>query len=46
MYETLAILAVFVFLYSVTSGGLERTPINGAIVFTASVLVMTSTIND
>ena len=35
MYETLAILAVFVFLYSITSGGLERTPINGAIVFTA-----------
>ena len=35
MYATLAILAVFVFLYSITSGGLERTPINGDIVFTA-----------
>lgn len=39
MYVTLAILAVFVFLYSITSGGLERTPINGAIVFTAFGLV-------
>ncbi|MGB3097489.1 MAG: cation:proton antiporter [Candidatus Deferrimicrobiaceae bacterium] len=35
MYENLAILAAFVFLYSLLSGGLERTPINGAIVFTA-----------
>ena len=35
MYETLAIMAAFIFLYSITSGGLERTPINGAIVFTA-----------
>ncbi len=35
MYEHLAILAVFVFLYSITAGGLERTPINGAVVFTA-----------
>ena len=35
MYATLAILAVFIFLYSVTSGGLERTPINGAILFAA-----------
>ena len=35
MYENLAILAAFVFLYSLISGGLERTPINGAIVFTA-----------
>ena len=32
MYENLAILAVFVFLYSIVSGGLERTPINGALV--------------
>lgn len=39
MYETLAIMAVFVFLYSITSGGLERTPINGAVVFTAFGLV-------
>lgn len=35
MYEDLSILAAFVFLYSLTCGGLERTPINGAIVFTA-----------
>ncbi|MEP4485832.1 MAG: cation:proton antiporter [Halioglobus sp.] len=33
IYENLAILAGFVFLYSVVSGGLERTPINGALVF-------------
>jgi sodium/hydrogen antiporter len=39
MYETLAILALFVFLYSIISGGLERTPINGAVVFTAFGLV-------
>jgi NhaP-type Na+/H+ or K+/H+ antiporter len=34
-YETLAILAASVFLYSLTSGGLEKTPVNGAIVFVA-----------
>ena len=39
MYETLAIMTVFVFLYSVTSGGLERTVINGAVVFTAFGLI-------
>ena len=33
MYEPLATLAAFVFLYSIVAGGLERTPINGAIVF-------------
>jgi NhaP-type Na+/H+ or K+/H+ antiporter len=33
MYETLAILAAFVFFYSLTSGRLERTPINGALIF-------------
>ena len=33
MYEDLAILAAFVFLYSIVSGGLERTPVNGALVF-------------
>src|SRR5210317_1685795 len=33
MYEDLAIMAVFVFLYSIVSGGLERTPVNGALVF-------------
>lgn len=35
MYENLAILGIFVFLYSIASGGLEKTPINGALVFTA-----------
>jgi NhaP-type Na+/H+ or K+/H+ antiporter len=40
MYETLAILSVFVFLYSISSGGLERTPINGALVFTAFGLAL------
>lgn len=35
MYGNLAILAAFVFVYSITSGGLARTPISGAIVFTA-----------
>lgn len=35
MYENLAILAAFIFLYSIVSGGIERTPISGAIVFTA-----------
>ena len=33
MYENLAILGTFVFLYSIVSGGLEKTPINGALVF-------------
>lgn len=40
MYETLAILAIFIFLYSISSGGLERTPINGALIFTAFGLVL------
>jgi NhaP-type Na+/H+ or K+/H+ antiporter len=40
MYETLAILAIFVFFYSLASGGLERTPINGALVFTAFGLAL------
>jgi NhaP-type Na+/H+ or K+/H+ antiporter len=40
MYETLAILAVFIFLYSITGGGLERTPINGALIFTAFGLTL------
>ncbi len=35
MYETLAIMAAIVFFYSMLSGGLDRTPINGAIVYTA-----------
>jgi NhaP-type Na+/H+ or K+/H+ antiporter len=33
MYEDLAIMAACVFLYSIVSGGLERTPVNGALVF-------------
>jgi len=32
MYENFAILAGFVFIYSIASGGLERTPIDGALV--------------
>ena len=35
MYENLTILAAFIFLYSISSKGLARTPINGAILFTA-----------
>ncbi|MBW2447097.1 MAG: cation:proton antiporter [Deltaproteobacteria bacterium] len=33
MYENLAILAIFAFLYSVVSGRLDRTPVNGAVVY-------------
>jgi NhaP-type Na+/H+ or K+/H+ antiporter len=40
MYENLAILAFFIFLYSISSGGLERTPISGAVVFTAFGVIM------
>ena len=40
MYENLAILAIFVFLYSIVCGRLERTPFNGAIVFTAFGMVL------
>ena len=39
MYETMAIIGAFVFLYSLYSGGLERTPINGAVVFVIFGLV-------
>ena len=35
MYENVAILGTFIFLYSIVSGGLEKTPINGALVFIA-----------
>ena len=35
MYQNLAILCAFIFVYSVLSKGLERTPINGAVVFAA-----------
>jgi NhaP-type Na+/H+ or K+/H+ antiporter len=40
MYENLAILTVFVLVYSMISGGLERTPVNGALVYTAFGLVL------
>jgi len=40
MYQQLAILSAFVFLYSIVDGRLERTPVSGAIVFTASGLVL------
>jgi NhaP-type Na+/H+ or K+/H+ antiporter len=40
MYQILAILAIFIFLYSITSGGLERTPINGALIFTTFGLAL------
>jgi NhaP-type Na+/H+ or K+/H+ antiporter len=40
MYENLAILAAFVLIYSLVCGGLEKTPFNGAIVFTAFGLVL------
>lgn len=34
MYENLAILAIFVFLYSTIAGGIERTPFSGPTIFT------------
>ena len=40
MYMDLAILAGFVFLYSVVAGGVERTPISGPIVFLLFGLVL------
>jgi NhaP-type Na+/H+ or K+/H+ antiporter len=39
-YMNLALLAAFAYLYSVTSGRLERTPVNGAIVFTGFGLLV------
>jgi len=35
MYENLAILAIFAFVYSAVGGALEKTPFSGALVFTA-----------
>ncbi len=35
MYENIAVIAVFAFLYSLVAGRMERTPINGALVFVA-----------
>lgn len=40
MYADLAILAAVVFIYSLISGGLEKTPINGAFVFVVVGLVL------
>lgn len=40
MYVELAILAGFIFAYSILSQGLERTPINGAVVFVGFGLLM------
>src|SRR5210317_213845 len=40
MYENLAILAAFVLLYSLVSGGLEKTLFNGAVVFMAFGLIL------
>lgn len=42
MYVTTALLAAFVFFYSVFSGKLERTPFSGAIVYTTFGLVFGS----
>ena len=33
MYQLLVVLGIFIFLYSITCGKLERTPINGALVY-------------
>ncbi|TCI04087.1 sodium:proton antiporter [Corallincola luteus] len=40
MYVNLAILAAFIFVYSITCGGLSRTPINGAVVFSGFGLMV------
>jgi len=40
MYENMAILTAFVLIYSMIAGGLERTPVNGALVYTAFGLVL------
>lgn len=40
MYENLAILAVFVFLYSIVSGRLERSLFNGALLFSVFGLLL------
>ncbi|MGD8541702.1 MAG: cation:proton antiporter [Desulfobacteraceae bacterium] len=40
MYANLAILSTFIFLYSMTSAGLEKTPVSGALVFTAFGLLV------
>ncbi|WP_204376951.1 hypothetical protein [Methyloceanibacter methanicus] len=40
MYEQLAVLAIFVFLYSVVSGRLERTAFSGPMIFVAAGFIM------
>jgi len=35
MYETIGLLAVLAFIYAATSGWFEKTPINGALIYTA-----------
>ncbi len=40
MYTNLAVVALFAFVYSVTSRGLAKTPFNGAIIFTLFGLVV------
>jgi NhaP-type Na+/H+ or K+/H+ antiporter len=40
MYENLTIMALFIFLYSMISGGLERTVFSGALVFAAFGLAL------
>ncbi len=40
MYETLALLAVFALVYSAVAGGIERSRISGAMVFTAFGLLV------
>jgi NhaP-type Na+/H+ or K+/H+ antiporter len=40
MYETLAVLAAFTFVYSIVASRLERTPVNGPVVFLAFGLVV------
>lgn len=40
MYENLAVLAIFAFVYSAVGGRLERTPFSGALVFTAFGLIV------
>lgn len=40
MYEQLAVLAVFIFLYSILSGRLERTVVSGPMIFVAAGFIM------
>lgn len=40
MYETLAIMAVFIFLYSTVAGGIEKRPMSGPIIFLAFGVAM------